>query len=287
MSTLDAQQHHPDKLSGQLTEVLDVFEDVCRECLLLWPENDQNTQTNPFAIDEETILGILTRELIEQQTDPSTDKAISPKRRITAEYVRSDASTDVWDCVAIFENSSPECFYALVSAGIGDERKATLSEHFCSAIFEKLLTRGYCSTTVIRLLDAFLRANGLSSTIDFMDLNLNSGHMRVKKCGAPPTYVLREGNLFALRSRTTCICGSDVALDCEQISLTVETGDIIIMLSDAANQCFEEKCWSSKLFSNSWEDEDDFCTAIKELLTETGLINTGNSIFIHISKADA
>lgn len=287
MSTLDAQRYQTDKLSSQLTEVFDVFEDVCRECLLLWPENEQNTRTNPFVIDKETILGILTRALIEQQIDPSADEVISTKRRITAEYVRSDVSADDRDCVAIFENSSPECFYALISSGAGDERKTALSEHFSSAIFEKLLTLGYCSTTVIRLFDAFLRANGLSSTIDFMDLNLNSGHMRVKKCGAPPTYVLREGNLFALRSRTNGICGSDVALDCEQISLTVETGDIIIMLNDAANQCFEEKCWSSKLFSNSWEDEDDFCTAIKELLTETGLINTGNSIFIRMVKADA
>lgn len=58
------------------------------------------------------------------------------------------------------------------------------------------------------------------------------------------------------------------------------------MLNDAAEQCFSEKIWSSKLFSYSWEDGDDFCTAIKELLTETGLINTGSSIFIHIGKAD-
>lgn len=222
MSTLDAQRYQPDKLSSQLTEVLDVFEDVCREYLLLWHENEPNTQITPFVIDEDTILGILTRALTEQQIDPSADEAISTKRRITAEYVRSDIGDDR-DCVAIFENASLECFHALISSSIGDKRKSELSEHFCSAIFEKLLTRGYCSTTVICLFDAFLRANGLSSTIDFMDLNLNSGLIVIYKCGATPTYVLRDGCLFALQSKTA-LCGSDSILDCEKISFTAETG---------------------------------------------------------------
>ena len=68
------------------------------------------------------------------------------------------------------------------------------------------------------------------------------------KSGAAPSFVIRDGRLFRLCSKTVPI-GILRALDAEMIRFTLEKGDIIVMLSDGVTENFEDSAWLCDMLS--------------------------------------
>ena len=75
-----------------------------------------------------------------------------------------------------------------------------------------------------------------------MELDLIRGNCAFIKSGAAPSFVLRGGRLFKLRSRTVPI-GIMPSADAERIAFRVEAGDIVIMMSDGVTQTEEDCPW--------------------------------------------
>ncbi len=192
-------------------------------------------------------------------------------RRFTAEYVHRAASAEekeaCGDSVVLFESPRTDCFYALISDGMGSGREAALTARICTMFLEKMLASGNRRETALRLLNAFVRAKGLecSATVDLMELDLISGRASFLKSGAAPSFVRRGENLFKLQSKTVPI-GIIRALDAEQLCFDVEAGDVIVMLSDGIVQSFEESVWLLDLLSCSWEDGDELDTVAEKIL---------------------
>lgn len=181
-------------------------------------------------------------------------------RRFAVECVRRSASAGDEPCgdsVITFESGEGDCYYALISDGMGSGREAALTSRICALFLEKMLCAGNRRETALRLLNGFLRAKGIecSATIDLMELDLITGRAGFIKSGAAPSYVRRDGNLFKLQSKTVPI-GIMRALDAEQLCFDVEPGDVIIMISDGIAQSFEESVWLLDLLSCGWDDND-------------------------------
>ena len=87
-----------------------------------------------------------------------------------------------------------------------------------------------------------------------MELDLLSGRASFYKSGAAPTYVLRDGSLFKLRSKTLPI-GILKQIDTKRISFEIAAGDVIVMVSDGVTQGREECPWLYDLLRGNVETE--------------------------------
>lgn len=162
------------------------------------------------------------------------------------------------DTVVAFGNREGR-FYALVSDGMGSGREAGLTSGICGSFLKNLLSSGNSPETAIRMLNGFLRNRGggslheCSATVDLMELDLLGGSATFYKSGAAPTYVFRDGGLFKLRSRTVPI-GIIQEPDTKTIRISLDEGDVIVMVSDGITQGKEECPWLFELLLGQGED---------------------------------
>ena len=151
------------------------------------------------------------------------------------------------DTINIFESDSDH-FYSFISDGMGSGRDASLTSSICSVFLSKILTAtGKCDIS-LDMLNGFLRNKGSSSlhecsaTVDLLQYDLLTGKAEFYKGGAAPSYILRDGNLFKLRSNSVPL-GIIKELGTKKISIDTAEGDIIVMVSDGVTQSREECPW--------------------------------------------
>ena len=103
----------------------------------------------------------------------------------------------------------------------------------------------------MKMLNKLIRAGEreCSATIDLAEIDLSTGEAKFVKSGAAPSFVIRDGSIYRLQSKTVPI-GIIRALDAEMIKFDVEDGDIIVMLSDGVARSFEECPWLLDMLSN-------------------------------------
>lgn len=125
---------------------------------------------------------------------------------------------------------------------MGSGTEAAFTAGTVTLILERLLTAGVKIKNALALVNSFIRERRIecSATVDAMELDLIRGNCAFIKSGAAPSFVLRGGRLFKLRSRTVPI-GIMPSADAERIAFRVEAGDIVIMMSDGVTQT-EEDC---------------------------------------------
>lgn len=153
------------------------------------------------------------------------------------------ASEQCGDVISAFMTDDGR-FFMLISDGMGSGSEAALTSGICAVFIEKLLKAGSSMDTSLKMLNSMLRVRGMevSATVDLMELDLMNGCARFVKSGAAPSFVLRDGRLFRLQSKTVPI-GIVRALDAELIKFDVREGDVIVMLSDGVVRSFEECPW--------------------------------------------
>ncbi len=160
------------------------------------------------------------------------------------------------DSVGVFRHGGVQ--YAFISDGMGSGREAALTSGICSLFLQKMLGAGNRCETVLQMLNGFLRNKGsgslheCSATVDLMALDLLLGQASFYKCGAAPTYVLRDGSLFKIRSKTLPI-GILKKPDQKKTDLALHPSDVIVMVSDGVTQGREECPWLFDLLRQNVE----------------------------------
>ncbi len=160
------------------------------------------------------------------------------------------------DSVGVFRRGGVQ--YAFISDGMGSGREAALTSGICSLFLQKMLGAGNRCETVLQMLNGFLRNKGsgslheCSATVDLMALDLLDGRATFYKCGAAPTYVLRDGSLFKIRSKTLPV-GILRETDQKKISFEIHPSDVIVMVSDGVTQGREECPWLFDLLRRNVE----------------------------------
>ncbi len=146
------------------------------------------------------------------------------------------------DVIVSFETAGK--FYTLISDGMGSGREAALTSGVCATLLRRLIESGAGLETSLKMLNNILRAGEreCSATVDIVEIDRVTGEAKFVKSGAAPSFVLREGNIFRLQSKTVPI-GILRALDAEMIRFNVLPGDRVIMVSDGAARSYEEVPW--------------------------------------------
>lgn len=153
------------------------------------------------------------------------------------------AEENCGDVISAFRTDDGR-FFMLICDGMGTGREASLTAGVCVMFLEKLLTAGASMETALKMLNSMMRVRKTecSATVDLMEIDLMNGRARFVKSGAAPSFVLRDGRLFRLQSKTVPI-GIVRALDAEMIKFDVCGGDTVIMLSDGVVRSFEDCPW--------------------------------------------
>ena len=199
-------------------------------------------------------------------------------RSFTAESARASSRCESesanGDTAMMFETGE-DYFYCLISDGMGSGREAAMTSKLCALFCEQLLSGGNGKAITLEMLNGFIRNRGeeCSATIDPAEIDLINGHACFVKSGAAPSYILRQGNLYKLQSKTVPI-GIMPALDAEQIKFDLEEGDVIIMLSDGVAQSLEDGVWLANLLTYEWEDNLDL---MAEKIVDNAALNNRRS----------
>lgn len=152
------------------------------------------------------------------------------------------------DAISTFEADGR--MYMLISDGMGSGREASLTSSMAAMFLERMLTAGASMETALKMLNKLLRAGEreCSATIDLCEIDLKTGRAKFVKSGAAPSFVIRDGCVYRLQSKTVPI-GIIRALDAEMIQFDVEAGDTVVMVSDGVARSFEECPWLLDLLS--------------------------------------
>ncbi len=177
------------------------------------------------------------------------------ERKFAVEYAKAAAagnSEEVsGDTVCLFE-SGDDCFYSLISDGMGSGEVARDTSLFVSKFLSRALDFGASKETVLHMLNYIIRRKGdeCSATVDLFELDLLSGEATFIKSGAAPSFVKRGDSLFRIKSQTAPL-GLMKSIDTERIRVEVQEGDYVIMLSDGISQTIEDAPWLIELIANT------------------------------------
>lgn len=135
-------------------------------------------------------------------------------------------------------------FYALVSDGMGSGGEAAVTSGACAMFLERMLSAGCSLVSAAEMLNSFLTRRNMEcfATVDLLEADLITGELRFLKSGAAPSFVLRDGKLFRLASKTVPV-GIITPYDGEMLTFTARAGDYVIMLSDGAVPDGEDPSW--------------------------------------------
>lgn len=201
----------------------------------------------PFVMDTKNAT---LRALSEEP--PLYELRIPEAERFTIRYaaraVSAEGEGSLCGDSTDFFHGEDSLFYACISDGMGSGREAARTSTLSVKLLRRLLLGGGHIKGVLTLLNSLLRHKGsgslheCSATVDLLELDLLCGRARFYKCGAAPTYILREGSLVKLRSGTLPI-GIMKQVDVGSIPCDVAVGDVIVMMSDGVTQGKEECPW--------------------------------------------
>lgn len=183
--------------------------------------------------------------------EPSSEAAVN--ENIVEEEIRVEVTDTLsrepsGDVITSFDADGR--YYMLISDGMGSGREAALTSSVAAMFLERMLTAGASMETSLKMLNKLIRAGEreCSATIDLAEIDLVTGEAKFVKSGAAPSFVIRDGSIYRLQSKTVPI-GIIRALDAEMIQFDVEEGDVIVMLSDGVAKSFEECPWLLDMLS--------------------------------------
>ena len=165
------------------------------------------------------------------------------------------------DHIAMFRTDEAY-FYALISDGMGSGEDASLTSDICAMFLEKMLSAGTRVEISLRMLDSVVRSKNTgtgdecSATVDLMELDLMDGHAVFAKNGAAPTYVVREGTVYKLRSHTLPI-GILPDTQTRLLRFRMHPGDVVVMVSDGVTMGNDECPWLIDLLSSPMPESMD------------------------------
>lgn len=165
--------------------------------------------------------------------------------------------------------------YAFICDGMGSGNAAALTSALASVFLTRLLQAGSRPDSSLRMLNGFLAARSRresenSTTVDLLEVDCVRGEAALFKCGAAPTYLLRQGQLTRFFSRTAPV-GILEALDAERITFSVEEGDVLLQISDGFTAGEEDCPWLCEMLKTHYDgDAEEFARMALNRATKLG-----------------
>ncbi len=124
--------------------------------------------------------------------------------------------------------------HAILSDGMGKGRTAAIDASIAAVLSSKLLSAGFRTEEVARLVNVALslKANDEScATLDMLSVNLYTGEGRIFKAGAAPTFHVSRGEIHCIDPLTLPV-GIMPGVSGSEIKIKLNLYDIMIMVSD-------------------------------------------------------
>ena len=197
------------------------------------------------------------------------------------------------DSVTVFENGNGRVF-ALLSDGMGSGRNAAHLSGICTVFLQKMLSAGGETGVILKMLNDFLVAGSTgesSATVDLLDLDLYTGEGVFWKSGAAPSFVLREGNLMRLVSRTAP-AGILPEADVQKTVFRLYDGDLVVMVSDGVSDGGEECEYLESLLCGV-DDEESLLHAAERVAdsrgfaSDAGDLDDRSVILLRVGRAES
>lgn len=207
-----------------------------------------------FALGDPVIE---TAEGLADITFPERQSLVSS----TAKFTRPRAGNSGRHCgdsVTAFQNEEGYD-YVFLCDGMGSGNTAALTSALSSTFLSRMLRAGSGAENALKMLNGFLAARGQrenesSTTVDLLEIDRVSAEARLYKCGAAPTFLLRDGEVTTFFSRTAPV-GILESLDAERIRIELHPGDVLVQVSDGVSGG-EERCpWLEKMLCEKWDGE--------------------------------
>ena len=195
-----------------------------------------------YRLDGEVVSMIL-------KSDPVIRLESGSATRAAGDFGQGGRIPPNGDCALRFETEDGR-YYMMICDGMGTGGEASVTAQVSAAFLEEVLRAGADMKVALTMLNNYMRSRAMecSTGIDLMEIDRYTGEARFVKSGAAPSFVIREGRLFRLCSKTVPI-GILRALDAEMIQFTLERGDTIVMLSDGVAENFEDAAWLCDMLS--------------------------------------
>lgn len=234
----------------------------------------------------ERSLGVEMTEPRVALTDGAIDISMHAKERFRVAMGKCSMSATASPCgdSASAFVSRDGFFRAVISDGMGSGSEAAFTAGTVTLFLERLLSAGVDISAALRITNSFLceRRIECSATVDVAQIDLVRGGASFFKSGAAPSFVLRSGNLFALRSKTVPI-GILPSADAEGISFDVEEGDVIVMASDGVTRDSEDCPWLYDLFC---DESITNLTAAAKRIAEEARRRSGDDITVMLLRIE-
>ncbi len=178
------------------------------------------------------------------------------------------------DTIGVADNGSSTCF-AFLSDGMGTGKKASVDSTMTVAVMEKLLSSGFSYDSSLKIVNSALIAKSTDesiATVDGVEINLFTGQIDFYKAGAAISLI-RKGNQVITIEKSSLPLGILRNISFGKESVSLETGDIVLLLSDGvtAGDCGwisdELLSWST----SSMEDLAKHIVKLNSLRTEKNL----------------
>lgn len=156
------------------------------------------------------------------------------------------------DCIDYF-NDGFGTTYALVCDGMGTGGRAAVDGNMAVSVMGRLLRSGLTADSALQIVNTALMIKSEDeslSTIDVTGVDLYSGKIRLKKAGAPPTFV-KKGSRVTQREMPSLPAGILNGISFKSDTIQLNAGDMVVMVSDGVVTGDEK--WLEKLI-RSWNE---------------------------------
>lgn len=96
-------------------------------------------------------------------------------------------------------------YAVILSDGMGTGKRARLDSSFCVNIMSRFMATGISPQTAIKFINSVLRVKGWDesfATVDVLLVDMCVGNATFIKSGAAPSYIIRDGNIIKIESRS-------------------------------------------------------------------------------------
>ncbi len=161
------------------------------------------------------------------------------------------------DSAAIFSGQGMD--HSLLCDGMGSGKEAALVSTIATVFLSRFLRAGIDTETAIDLLNGFLATRSAggreaSTTVDLLTVDRVRGEARLFKCGAAPTYLLRDGRVTPFFSPTAPV-GILERPDIGMLELALLPGDLLVQVSDGFTDSDGGCPFLAEMLQNEWDGD--------------------------------
>jgi len=189
------------------------------------------------------------------------------------------------DAYSLFSYGGEDFF--VISDGMGSGSSARDESEAAVQLLQRLIATGFKRELSLRTLNTLLRLRDRErfATIDMAVFNVKEPLVEIIKIGAPPSYLVREGEVFLLKGAAPPIGILD-QVEPNLVRQRIQEQDLIVMVSDGVVEPLDQDRWLQEFLQQAVRiDPQKLAEEIlSELKARVGLEDDRTVIAIYICK---